>query len=69
VKETMVNTTVTYTLQFEGKFYVVEHVPARVCQETGEEFFSPDTVEHIQMLIKGGKSPDRVIETPVFEYV
>jgi YgiT-type zinc finger domain-containing protein len=68
MKETIVDTTVTYTLEYQGKLYVVEHVPARVCQETGEEFFSPDTVEHIQMLIKGGKRPDRVIETPVFEY-
>ena len=68
MKETMVDTTVTYTLEYKGKLYVVEHVPARVCQETGEEFFSPDTVEHIQTLIKGGIRPDRVIETPVFEY-
>ena len=69
MKETMVDTTVTYTLEYKEKFYVIEHVPARVCQETGEELFSPDTVEHIQRLIKGGKNPDRVIETPVFEYV
>ncbi len=68
MKETMVDTTVTYTLEYEGKLYVIEHVPARVCEETGEEFFSPDTVEHIQTLIKGGARPDRVIETPVFEY-
>lgn len=68
MKETIVDTTVTYTLEYQGKLYVVEHVPARVCQETGEEFFSPDTVEHIQTIIKGGKRPDRVIETPVFEY-
>lgn len=64
----MIDTTVTYTLAYDGKLYVVEHVPARVCQETGEEFFSPDTVEHLQTLIKSGKLPDRVIETPVFEY-
>jgi YgiT-type zinc finger domain-containing protein len=69
MKETMIDTTVTYTLEYKGKLYVIERVPARVCQETGEEFFSPDTVEHIQTLIKGGKRPDRFIETPVFEYV
>ena len=51
-----------------GKFYIIEHVPARVCQETGEQFFSPQTVERIQALIKGGKNPDRVVETPVYEY-
>lgn len=68
MQETMVDTTVTYTLEHEGKFYVIEHVPARICQETGEEFFSPDTVEHIQMLIKSRKPPIRIIETAVFEY-
>jgi len=46
-------TEVTYTLTHGGKFYI-EHVPARVCRETGKQFFSPDTVEHIQDLIKGG---------------
>jgi len=68
MKETMTDTTVTYTLTHRGKLYVVEHVPARVCEETGEEFFSPETVEHIQALVRGQKRPDRIIETPVFEY-
>jgi YgiT-type zinc finger domain-containing protein len=61
-------TEVTYTLEFGGKFYIIEHVPARVCRETGEQFFSPETVERIQDLIKGGKEPTRVVETPVYEY-
>jgi YgiT-type zinc finger domain-containing protein len=68
MKETMIETEVTYTLAHGGKFYIIEHVPARVCKETGEQYFSPETVEHIQSLIKGGKNPVRVIETPVFEY-
>jgi len=68
MRETMVDTKVTYTLEQFGKFYVIEHVPARVCRETGEECFAPETVEHIHRLITGKKRPDRVIETPVFEY-
>lgn len=69
MQETMIEMKVNYTLAYSGKFYIIEHVPARVCEETGEQFFSPETVEHIQALIKGGKRPDRVVETPVFEYV
>ncbi len=61
-------TEVTYTLELNGRFYIIEHVPARVCQETGEQYFSPETVERIQALIKGGKKPARVVETPVYEY-
>jgi YgiT-type zinc finger domain-containing protein len=68
MKETIIETEVTYTLVHSGKFYIIEHVPARVCQETGEQFFSLETVERIQVLIKGGKNPDRVVETPVYEY-
>jgi len=68
MKETMIETEVTYTLEVGGKFYIIEHVPARVSRETGEQFFSPETVERIQALIKGGKDPVRVIETPVYEY-
>jgi YgiT-type zinc finger domain-containing protein len=68
MKETMIQTEVTYTLAHGGKFYIIEHVPARVCRETGEQYFSPETVERIQSLVKGGREPDRVIETPVYEY-
>ena len=59
MKETMVETKVTYVLEYGGKFYIIEQVPARVCQETGEQFFSPETVEHIQALIKRGKNPNK----------
>lgn len=64
----MIDTTVTYTLESGGKLIVVEHVPARVCEETGEQYFAPETVEHIQSLIQSRQKPARVIETPVYEY-
>lgn len=68
MKETMIETKVTYTLELGGKFYIIEHVPARVCRETGEQFFSPETVKRVQVLIKGGKKPDKLIKTPVYKY-
>jgi len=68
MKETMVESKVTYTLEHEGRFFIVENVPARVCRETGEQFFAPETVEHIQSIIKGRRNPDRMIETPVYNY-
>jgi YgiT-type zinc finger domain-containing protein len=68
MKETMIETEVTYTLVHNGRVYIIEHVPARVCRETGEELFAPETVEHIQALIKSKQKPNRVIQTPVFEY-
>lgn len=64
----MVESRVTYTLEHDGKFFIVENVPARVCRETGEHFFSPETVDHIHGIIKGRRNPDRIIETPVYNY-
>ncbi|MFA5180899.1 MAG: YgiT-type zinc finger protein [Syntrophales bacterium] len=55
-KETYSEQYVTYTLEMAGKFYLVEHVPARVCLETGEQYFAPETVEKIQKIIWGQKS-------------
>ena len=66
--ERLVEQTVTYTLLKEGKFYIVENVPARVNPETGEQFFAPQTVEQLQQIIAGGQPPRRVIQTPVFEF-
>lgn len=59
---------VTYTLEVSGRLFVVENVPARVDQETGEQFFSPETVERLQEIIHGEEKPVRVVETPVFDY-
>ena len=36
---------ITYVLETDGKLVVIENVPARVSEETGEQFFSPETVE------------------------
>jgi YgiT-type zinc finger domain-containing protein len=67
-KETMVERKVTYMLEVEGKFILVADVPARVCLETGEHFFAPETVERLQQTILGQGKPHHVIETPVFEF-
>ena len=67
-KETMVDQKVTYTLLVDDKLFVIENVPARVCLETGERLFAPETVERLQQTIWGQKQPSRVIETPVYDF-
>lgn len=67
-QEAMVETKVNYMLEVDGKFVIVENVPARVCLETGERFFSPETVERIQGIIWEQRKPNRVVEAPVFEF-
>ena len=56
---------VTYTLEIDGRFFMIENVPARVCVETGERLFSPQTVEILQQTIWGEQKPLWMIETPV----
>ena len=68
LKETMVDQRVTHKLESNGKIIIVENVPARVCLETGERFFSPETVERLQQLVWEKQEPARVVEVPVFEF-
>jgi hypothetical protein len=68
-EEKLVERRVTYTLALDDKFYIVENVPARVDEETGEQFFSPSTVERLQTIILERAEPSKVIETPVYKYL
>ena len=67
-EENLVEKKVTYTLLKDDKFYIIEGVPARVNMETGEQLFSPDTVEKLQQIIWEQKNPVRQIVTPIYEF-
>jgi len=67
-REPLVERKVTYTLEVNGELIVIENVPARVNLETGEQLFSPDTVERLQEMVWEQKTPKRVIQVPVFEF-
>ncbi len=68
LKETIVEEKVTFTLEIKGKFIIFENVPARVCVETRERFFSPERVKRLQQIVWEDRKPTRVIETPVIEF-
>ena len=68
LQEHFVEQNVTYVLEAEGKLFVVENVPARVSEETGEQLFSPETVERLQQMVWAKQKPVRVLETPVYEF-
>ncbi len=67
-EEKLVKKEVTYTLLKDDLFFIVENVPARVDVETGEEFFSPKTVEHLHKIILEQDKPIRTIKTPVYNF-
>jgi len=68
-EENLVETRVTYMLEVNGQLIVIENVPARVNVETGEQLFSPETVERLQRMVWQRTRPKRVIQVPVYEYV
>ena len=68
MNESLIEQRVTYTLECNGQFNVVENVPARVNEETGEQFFAPAAVERLQQMILNGQKPSRTIATPVYEF-
>lgn len=55
-QETLVEKQVTYTLVLNDQIILIENVPARVNEETGEQFFSPLTVERLQKTILDRKN-------------
>jgi hypothetical protein len=59
---------VTYTLIRDDELIVVENVPAHVDPETGEQFFTPATVEQLQTIIWSRRHPKRILQTPVYEF-
>ncbi len=66
--EKLVERLITYTLLKDGQLFVVENVPARVNEETGEQYFSPQTVERLQRILQEKRQPARFIQTPVYEF-
>ncbi len=67
-QETLVEKQVTYTLNLNGQVILIENVPARVNEETGEQVFSPSTVERLQQTILNQQEPDHFVQVPVYNY-
>ncbi len=66
--EILIDQKVTYTLEMNGKFFLIENVPARVNVETGEQFFSPRTVDRLQQIVWNQQQPVRTVTLPVYEH-
>jgi len=66
--QTVAERLVTYAVEVDGTLVVVENVPACVCVETGEQYFSPDTVRRLQELMWTRRRPVRTINVPVYEF-
>ncbi|MBE9223782.1 hypothetical protein IQ215_13855 [Cyanobacterium stanieri LEGE 03274] len=64
----LVDKLVTYFLELNRPLILVENVPARVNEKTGEKFFAPDIVERLQDMILGDEKPLNFIRVPVYQF-
>jgi hypothetical protein len=67
-EERFVNQLVTYTVEVDGRRYVIEHVPARVNVETGEQLFAPETVERLQRIVLKDRTHCHTIQVSIFNF-
>jgi YgiT-type zinc finger domain-containing protein len=64
---TLENRTIRYPQEFEGTFYIIENVPARVCTQCGEILISETVAEKIQQIVWSGAEPERTENVPVYD--
>ncbi len=57
----------TFTEYRNGRFIIIENVPAWVCEQCGETLYDPEVVDQIQAVVWSDKPPVRTIETPVYD--
>ena len=54
--------------RIDGKYVLVDHIPASVCARCGEETFSRETTERLRLLVHGKAKPTKSIAVKVFEF-
>ena len=55
--------------QIDGKYVLVDRIPATACARCGEETFSRETTEKVRLLVHGQATPAKSIPLEVFEFV
>ena len=60
--------TVTFSYEEGDKYFLVEHVPAEVCERCGEKTYSPDVTDELLKFAKNKFKPVKKLEVPVFDF-
>ena len=55
--------------QIDGKYVLIDRIPATVCNRCGEETFSGETAEKIRLMVHGQAKPKKSIPLKVFEFI
>ena len=58
---------IVHTVRKGEQILVFEHVPAEVCSVCGDTILKPDTVRHLEKMLKAKAKPGKLV--PLYEYV
>ena len=59
---------VQYEYRWEGKLFVFEDVPVRVCRQCGEKYIDAKVVKAMERAVLDQLEPKRILQVPVFSY-
>ena len=65
----VVTKTITHMHTWKAQFFLFEQVPAEVCQQCGEIYFSPDVLEAMDKIVASNMEPRTQVAVPVFSLV
>ncbi len=52
----------------DGRYMLVEHIPATVCLQCGEKTFDANTAESLRRMLHEHRQPEREVPLGVFAY-
>lgn len=64
----MIETTTTLHLEKDRRPLIIENVPAKVCQQCGEEYISGPVAEEIGRILDQEITPNETITVPVIKW-
>ena len=56
---------ITHTVRQRGQVAVIDHVPAEICDVCGDVLLRPETIRHLESLLKGAQPAS---SAPLYEY-
>jgi YgiT-type zinc finger domain-containing protein len=56
---------IAHTVRHGGRVVVIDHVPAEVCDICGDVLLRPETIRHLELLLK---STQPASSAPLYEY-
>lgn len=59
---------VTFYYEEDGKYLLVENVPAEICMKCGEKIYSPQVTDELLKFAMDKFKPVKSIKIPVFDY-